>query len=147
MTTDQVAFSWLDPWAPRGSVQRFAIAGGFNSGLFWLMWEISLVLPINVDLRVLWGIAWGLTGIMAHFVHRSFTFDNHRSVKLTFSASVPVYIASLAGSSFAIGVLAAMAPQWLRMLGLLNMAVWGLLIWATMRVFVFRFEPARHQRA
>ena len=147
MTTKADPFARLDSWAPRGSVQRFALAGGFNSGLFWVMWELFIVLFADVDLRMLWGVAWGLTGVMAHFVHRMFTFDGHRAVKLTLSASIPVYVGSLIGSSYTIGILADLAPDWLRVLGLLNMAVWGVLIWATMRVFVFRFEPARHQRA
>jgi len=147
MTTEDNPFAWLDPWAPRGSIQRFAVAGGFNSALFWVMWEVSLVLLVSIDLRILWGTAWGITGVLAHFVHRAFTFDNHRSVKLTLPASIPVYAGSLVGSSYTIGVLSELAPQWLRLLGLVNMLAWGLAIWLTMRVFVFRFDPSRHQSA
>ena len=100
-----------------------------------------MLLFTAADMRVLWGLAWGCTGIMAHFVHRAFTFDKRRPVKVTLPTSVPVYIGSLVGSSLTIGWMAEQAPDWLRLLGVMNTLAWGLFIWATMRVVVFRYTP------
>jgi len=141
MTTDPERFAWLEPYAPRGSILRFGLAGGFNSAVFFLMWEALMLLFTAADVRVLWGLAWGCTGIMAHFVHRAFTFDKRRPVKVTLPTSVPVYIGSLVGSSLTIGWMAEQAPDWLRLLGVMNTLAWGLFIWATMRVVVFRYTP------
>jgi len=141
MTTERDRLAWLDKYAPRGSIVRFGLAGGFNTTVFFVMWETLMLFFSTADVRVLWGLAWGCTGILAHFVHRAFTFDKRRPVKVTLPTSIPVYIGSLVGSSLTIGWLAEQAPDWLRVLGVVNTLAWGLLIWATMRVVVFRFTP------
>ena len=37
------------------------------------------------------GNVLGLTGVMAHFVHRWYTFDSHKSIAWTLPTAVPVY--------------------------------------------------------
>lgn len=147
MTTDEDRFAWLDRYAPRGSILRFGLAGGFNSLVFFMMWEALMLIFTAIDVRWLWGLSWGATGIMAHFVHRAFTFDKRRPLKVTLPTSVPVYVGSLVGSSLTIGWMAEQAPDWLRFLGVVNTLVWGLLIWATMRVVVFRFTSSNVHNA
>ena len=73
--------------APRGSLGRFGLAGGFNSAVFYIAWTVSMFLFPKVDVRILWGTFWGLTGIMAHFVHRWYTFDNHKSIAMDLTHS------------------------------------------------------------
>jgi len=126
--------------APRGSLQRFGIAGSVNSAAFFVLWELFLWAFSNTDVRILWGIAWGLTGIMAHFVHRVYTFDNRKPIKWTFATSVPTYFFSLVGSSFTIGILAQNYPENIRWLSLLNLLAWGFFIWFLMRMLVFQYK-------
>ena len=140
MTTDLAAVHGR--FAPRGSLGRFALAGAFNSGVFYASWTISMFLLPDVDVRILWGTFWGLTGVMAHFVHRWYTFDNHKPLTWTLPAAIPVYVGSLVGSSMTIGWLSEKYPNQIEWMGLPNMLCWGVLIWLTMRVFVFQFSPS-----
>ncbi|MBL6744155.1 MAG: hypothetical protein ISP83_07235 [Candidatus Poseidonia sp.] len=140
MTTDANSTNWFARLAPRGSLQRFGIAGGFNSGAFFLLWELLMALSTDIDIRYIWGFSWGVTGVMAHFVHRHFTFNARKSVRWTLPTAVPVYGASLVGSSMTIGILSEAFPDNIRWLGLANLLAWGLLIWLAMRVFVFQFQ-------
>lgn len=128
--------------APRGSLGRFALAGAFNSSVFYITWTASMYFLPEADIRILWGTFWGLTGVMAHFIHRWYTFDNHKSLAWTFPAAVPVYVGSLVGSSLTIGWLSEQYPGQIEWLGLPNMLCWGVIIWLSMRIFVFQFSPS-----
>lgn len=143
MTSDTVLGRAFQRWAPRGSLIRFGLAGGFNSSLFFAGWTVSMWALPQTDVRLLWGVAWGLTGILAHFVHRWFTFDNHKSVAWTLPTAVPVYLGSLLGSSLTIGWLMTRFPDGVHLMGVANMLAWGVLIWFTMRTFVFQFSPVK----
>ena len=75
MMIEMSAVSTFNRLAPRGSLQRFGLAGGFNSGVFFLLWEF-LRLFLSDDstgIRIAWGVVWGTTGLMAHFVPVSYT--------------------------------------------------------------------------
>jgi hypothetical protein len=143
MTIDGRVASAMHRLAPRGSLVRYGLAGAFNSSVFFISWTVSMLLLPEVDVRLLWGLFWGLTGVLAHFVHRVFTFDNHKSVAWTLPMSVPVYIGSLVGSSWTIGWLSTEFPDHMYWLGLLNMLSWGFVIWFTMRTLVFQFSPVK----
>ena len=135
--------------APRGSLQRFGLAGGFNSGVFFLLWEF-LRLFLSDDstgIRIAWGVAWGSTGFMAHFVHRWFTFDKRKSIKWTIGGAFGAYIFSLAGSTYTIGLFASQPAETLRWLGVANLLAWGVIIWAIMRLFVFQYRTEDDQTA
>lgn len=135
--------------APRGSLQRFGLAGGFNSGVFFLLWEF-LRLFLSDDstgIRIAWGVAWGSTGFMAHFVHRWFTFDKRKSIKWTIGGAFGAYIFSLAGSTYTIGLFASQPAETLRWLGVANLLAWGIIIWAIMRLFVFQYRTEDDQTA
>ena len=142
MMTERTA--WLDERIARGSLIRFAIAGGFNSFVFFVAWHGMLVMFSDGDVRILWGVCWGVTGVLAHFVHRWFTFDKRRSVRWTLPTSIPVYGSSLVGSSVTIGWLSSSFPGQLRLMGIVNLLVWGVAIWLMMRLFVFQFTSTTH---
>ena len=129
--------------APRGSLGRFALAGAFNSAVFYVSWTFSMFLLPEVDVEILWGTFWGLTGLLAHFVHRHYTFDNHKPLNWTLPTAIPVYVGSLLGSSVTIGWLSEEYPTQIEWLGIPNMLCWGVLIWLTMRIFVFQFSPSK----
>lgn len=141
MTTDLMAVHGR--FAPRGSLGRFALAGAFNSGVFYAAWTISMFLLPDVDVRILWGVFWGLTGVMAHFIHRWYTFDNHKPLAWTLPTAIPVYVGSLIGSSLTIGWLSERYPNQIEWMGIPNMMCWGVIIWLSMRIFVFQFSPTK----
>ena len=137
--TEDSKFSTL---APRGSLQRFTLAGGFNSVVFFALWEcIRFFLDDDkTSIRLAWAVAWGATAFMAHFIHRWFTFDARKSMQWTIGSSFGAYAFSLTGSTYTIGLFAGEPGDTLRLLGILNMLVWGLIIWAIMRLFVFQYK-------
>lgn len=140
MTIDLMGFH--DRLVPRGSLGRFALAGAFNSSVFYVAWTVSMFLLPNVDVRILWGTFWGLTGIMAHFIHRFYTFNNHKPLAWTLPTAIPVYVGSLIGSSMTIGWLSEKYPSQVEWMGIPNMLCWGVLIWLAMRIFVFQHSPS-----
>ena len=139
MTTETGLADLFQRLAPRGSLIRFGIAGVFNSVVFLIAWVVSIDLLPNVDVELLWGVFWGLTGLFAHFVHRWFTFDRQRPVKHTLSGAIPVYVFALVGSSSSIGWLSTWFPNHLVLMGVLNTLAWGAVIWLMMRIWVFRY--------
>lgn len=138
------ALTRLDELVPRGSLIRFSIAGGFNSAIFFFCWAALLAVFSNTDVRFLWGLCWGSTGVFAHFVHRSFTFDDRKPVSWTLSTAIPVYTISLVGSSASIGWLAGNFPEDIRLLGIVNLLVWGVIVWLMMRFWVFQYTSTAH---
>ena len=142
MTID--AMAWLDERVPRGSLVRFSMAGGFNSLIFYLMWAMLLAMFAGTDVRLLWGACWGATGVFAHYVHRWFTFDDRKPVSWTLSTAVPVYVISLGGSSLTIGWLDDLFSEDVRLLGVVNLLVWGVIVWLMLRVLVFQYSPTEH---
>ena len=149
MMIEMSSMSAFNRLAPRGSLQRFALAGGFNSSVFFLLWEF-LRLFLSDDstgIRIAWGVAWGATGFMAHFVHRWFTFDNRKSIQWTIGASFGAYVFSLGGSTYTIGLFADQPEATLRWLGLANLLSWGIISWAIMGLFVFHYKTEENQIA
>ena len=142
MTID--AMAWLDERVPRGSLVRFSMAGGFNSLIFYLTWVMLLAMFAGTDVRLLWGACWGATGVFAHYVHRWFTFDDRKPVSWTLPTAVPVYIISLGGSSLTIGWLDDLFSEDVRLLGVANLLVWGVIVWLMLRVLVFQYSPTEH---
>lgn len=145
MTTEIRSVNLFQRFAPRGSLIRFGLAGGFNSGIFFTTWTVSMLLFPSVDVRLLWGLFWGLTGVLGHFVHRWFTFDDRKPVSWTLPTAVPVYVGSLVGSSITIGWLSSAFPDLLYLMGIVNLLSWGVLIWLAMRRVVFQYSsPTAH---
>ena len=126
---------------PRGTLQRFGIAGGFNTFLFWVIWEIlrSTALLELLNETVIWSISWALSSICAHFVHRIFTFDGRKNVKNTILGALSVYAFGMAGSTLSYDALISTTSAPIRLIFLVNMLCWGLFTWATMRWFVFGY--------
>ena len=126
---------------PRGTSQRFGIAGGFNTFLFWVIWEIlrSTFLLDLLNETAMWSISWAISSIFAHFVHRTFTFDGRKNVKNTILGALSVYAFGMAGSTLSYDALITLFDVPIRLIFLINMLGWGLFTWATMRWFVFGY--------
>ena len=138
------AMTWLDERVPRGSLIRFSIAGGFNSIVFYLIWVLLLAMFADGDVRLLWAACWGTTSVLAHYVHRWFTFADRTPVSWTLSTAVPVYFISLGGSTMTIGWLNDSFSGDVRVLGMGNLVAWGVILWLMLRLLVFQYSPTVH---
>ena len=127
---------------PRGTLQRFGIAGGFNTFIFWIIWETLRLSPLYdaAGETVLWSLSWLASSVVAHFVHRRFTFDGRRNVRTTVLGAISVYAVGMMGSTLSFDVMLDPLTTFpIRLLFLLNIGIWGLFTWASMRWFVFGY--------
>ena len=92
---------------PRGTLQRFGIAGGFNTFIFWIIWETLRLSPLYdaAGETVLWSLSWLASSVVAHFVHRRFTFDGRRNVRTTVLGAISVYAVGMMGSTLSFDVM------------------------------------------
>ncbi len=127
---------------PRGTLQRFGIAGGFNTFIFWIIWETLRLSPLydSTGETTLWSLSWLASSIVAHYVHRMFTFDGRRNVRTTVLGAISVYAVGMMGSTLSFDVMLDLLTAFpIRLLFLLNIGIWGLFTWASMRWFVFGY--------
>jgi len=127
---------------PRGTLQRFGIAGGFNTFIFWIIWETLRLSPLYdvAGETVLWSLSWLASSVVAHFVHRRFTFDGRRNVRTTVLGAISVYAVGMMGSTLSFDVMLDLLTTFpIRLLFLVNIGIWGLFTWASMRWFVFGY--------
>ncbi|MDA8615620.1 GtrA family protein [Candidatus Poseidoniales archaeon] len=127
---------------PRGTLQRFGIAGGFNTFIFWIIWETLRLSPLYdaAGETELWSLSWLASSVVAHFVHRRFTFDGRRNVRTTVLGAISVYAVGMMGSTLSFDVMLDLLTTFpIRLLFLLNIGIWGLFTWASMRWFVFGY--------
>ena len=133
---------------PRGTLQRFGIAGGFNTFLFWVIWELLRLTPLydSSNETLLWSLAWLGSSIIAHFVHRAFTFDGRRNLRTTVLGAVSVYAVGMMGSTLTFDAMLTMLDHLpIRLLFFMNIAVWGLFTWASMRWLVFGYSEIEEE--
>ena len=80
------------------------------------------------------------SSIVAHFVHRMFTFDGRRDVSKTVLGAISVYAVGMMGSTLTYDSMLNLFEEVpIRLLFLINIAVWGLFTWASMRWLVFGY--------
>ena len=113
---------------PRGTLQRFGIAGGFNTFIFWIIWETLRLSPLYdaAGETVLWSLSWLASSVVAHFVHRKFTFDGRRNVRTTVLGAISVYAVGMMGSTLSFDAMLDLLSAFpIRLLFLLNIGIWG----------------------
>ena len=118
----------MDDVLPRGTLQRFGIAGGFNTFIFWIIWELLRISPIYELLNetLLWSLSWFASSIIAHFVHRAFTFDGRRNVRTTVLGAISVYAVGMMGSTLTFDIMLDLLSHLpIRLLFLVNIGIWG----------------------
>ena len=128
--------------APRGTIRRFATAGAVNTLLFWIFWEILRISPALEILSEtgIWAVAWVISCTIAHFTHRYFTFDGRKDVKTTMLGAFTVYAIGGALSTVSYELLVSNLDLQIRIIFVINMLIWGLFTWASMRWFVFGYD-------
>ena len=138
---------WFQRLAPPGGIIRYGLVGCFNTLFFALLIAVSSFI-FAVERQdsslwtLIWGISWFISGVLAHWIHRKFTFKP--STKLTYSVSTgaPVYVIALFGSSATFGLLVEFTSLWVPLLGIVNVGLWGLFQWALNRTLIFRHDRA-----
>lgn len=126
---------------PRGTIRRFSVSGGFNTLIFWLLWEFLVYISplIGISNTFAWAIGWFASSISAHFVHRYFTFDGRKDVRHTAIGALSVYAFGLVGSTLTFDSLVILSNFPIRLIFLINLCAWGIFTWAMMKWLVFAY--------
>ena len=127
---------------PEAPSSALALRAGFNTFIFWIIWETLRLSPLYdaAGETVLWSLSWLASSVVAHFVHRRFTFDGRRNVRTTVLGAISVYAVGMMGSTLSFDVMLDLLTTFpIRLLFLLNIGIWGLFTWASMRWFVFGY--------
>lgn len=133
----------LDRFFPRGSLQRYGLAGIINTSFFGVL-LVAMAALFDVDRNdairwaTVWGVAWFLSSLEAHALHRWFTFHPSTGLAWSLSSSIPLVTLGLVGSSTTFGLLLELTdlPVW-AITGP-NIAAWGVVLWILNRTVVFR---------
>lgn len=127
---------------PRGTIRRFSISGGFNTLLFWILWEILVYVSptIGISETVAWATGWFLSSLSAHFVHRYFTFDGRKDVRHTAVGALSVYAFGLVGSTLTFDSLLILSDLPIRLIFFINVCCWGIFTWGMMKWMVFGYS-------
>ncbi|NCG42652.1 MAG: hypothetical protein GWO84_03840 [Euryarchaeota archaeon] len=126
---------------PRGTIRRFTVSGGFNTLLFWLLWEFLVLFSavLGISNTFAWAIGWFISSISAHFVHRFFTFDGRKDVRHTAIGALSVYAFGLVGSTLTFDSLIILSDLPIRLIFLVNVSAWGIFTWGMMKWMVFGY--------
>ena len=126
---------------PRGTIRRFTICGGFNTLLFWLIWEFLVLFSpsLGISNTFAWATGWFVSSISAHFVHRYFTFDGRKDIRHTAIGALSVYAFGLVGSTLTFDSLIILSDLPIRLIFLVNVSAWGIFTWAMMKWMVFGY--------
>ena len=131
----------LSSIAPRGTIRRFTAAGGSNTLLFWIFWEVLRISPA-LDLfseTGVWTVAWIMSCTISHFTHRYFTFDKRKDVRNTMLGAYTVYAIGGVLSTISYNAIYSMVDWEIRIIFILNVLIWGLFTWVSLRWFVFGY--------
>jgi hypothetical protein len=128
----------LNQFFSKGSLQRFGLAGGFNTLLFLILIEIFYTIFDESSAPFVWAVSWILTSYMAHFIHRWFTFDTTEPIRKTIPLVAILYIFGMLGSTWTYVEFLQILSIDIRLIALLNVLLWGAITWLSMRVLIFK---------
>jgi hypothetical protein len=131
-------FPLFNQFFSKGSLQRFGLAGGFNTLIFLILIEIFYVIFDESFAPFIWAVSWILTSYIAHFIHRWFTFDTKEPVKKTIPLVAILYIIGMLGSTWTYVEFLGILTIDIRLIALLNVLLWGAITWLSMRMFIFK---------
>jgi len=139
--------AWFDGLAPRGSLLRYAASGLFNTGIFALMlvalgWLGDVTREESEAWAVVWGISWMASSVVAHGVHRAFTFMPSTNLAYSASTALPIYAMAFLGSSATFGLILEFTVWYLWFATVVNTGAWGLTQWVLNRTVIFRHDRA-----
>ena len=123
-----------------GTFRRYLVTAGLNTAIFYVIWEICYwALPSgNYWPTVSWASAWVLGSFVAHWTHRIWTFNSDRDPRWTVPASMSIYTVGLVGSTACYYIGTESFGLDVRLVWLLNSALWGGLNYIGQREIAFK---------
>ena len=123
-----------------GTFRRYLITAGLNTVIFYVIWEIFYwILPSGSYWpTVSWASAWILGSFVAHWTHRIWTFNSDRDPRWTVPASMSIYTVGLVGSTACYYIGTESFGFDVRLIWLLNSALWGGLNYIAQREIAFK---------
>ena len=91
---------------------------------------------------VVWGIAWMGSSVVAHFVHREFTFLPSTNLAYSASTALPIYTLAFLGSSATFGLFLEFTTWYIWFITTINTGAWGITQWLMNRTVIFRHDRA-----
>jgi len=131
-------FPLFNRFFSKGSLQRFGLAGGFNTLLFLILIEIFYAFLDESYAPFIWAASWILTSYVAHYIHRWFTFDTTEPVQKTIPLVAILYIIGMLGSTWTYVEFLGILTIDIRLIALLNVLLWGAFTWLSMRILIFK---------
>lgn len=117
----------------------YLFIGGFNSLVFWLLYEIFYWLdPLQLYPAVVaWAISFSLSSVQAHYLHRRITFRSEADYKESLFWALCVYGTFLVVSTIAEFLLVYVADVNHRIAWVMNMAAFGFANFVGLRLLAF----------
>ena len=139
--------AWFSRLAPHGSLLRYGVAGVFNTAVFAVMlvvlgWMGGVTRDQSEAWAVVWGIAWMGSSIVAHWVHRVFSFTPSTNLAYSLSTALPIYTLSFIGSSATFGLILEFTTWYIWFITVINTGAWGITQWLLNRTVIFRHDRA-----
>ena len=124
---------------------RFASVGFLTSAICWLLYEALFAWNPLPEFReaAAWAISYGLTSVLAHYLHYRLTFDPNRSYWPSLWRTMIIYGSSLIASTFTDHWLAQQMPH--RVAWIINMGSFGLINFFLLRYYAY-LEPLSDPR-
>ena len=123
-----------------GTFRQYMITAILNSAFFYAVWELCYwFLPNDAYWpSISWAIAWIIGSYFAHWTHREWTFDSNRDTSWTVPASMSVYTVGWVGSTACYYIGSVSLELNVRVVWLLNSALWGVLNYIGQREIAFK---------
>lgn len=123
-----------------GTFRQYMITATLNSAFFYMVWELCYQLLPNDAYwpSVSWAIAWMVGSYFAHWTHRKWTFDSNRDTSWTIPASMSVYTVGWVGSTACYYIGSVSIGLNVRLVWILNSALWGVLNYIGQREIAFK---------
>ena len=123
----------------KGTLWRYATTGIFNGLVFWILWEIFRLFSDGSDLQenTSWAVAWTFSSALAFFTHNKFTFNSEGDLKKMFFATFLTYMITVVCSTSTYDFFVDLY-EYTRIVGFLNLLIWGIIDWAILRWMIFR---------
>jgi putative flippase GtrA len=135
-------FKHTSSFFKKGTLQRFGIAGGFNTLIFLVLMEFFYFMFPESFAAIIWATSWIISSFLAHFVHRYFTFETDEPMKKTIPLVALLYVVGMLGSTWTYMFFLGTLSIHIRYIALGNVLLWGAITWMSMRIFIFKHTHA-----
>ena len=120
-------------------ILRFYVVGFATSGCCWVLYEMLYLLNSHAEYReaMSWAISYGVTSVLAHYLHYRITFEPNRSYLTSLWRTMFVYLTSMVLST----ITDHMLIEWglhHRMAWILNMGGFGIINFFFLKWYAYK---------